>query len=134
MKKSKISVINSAKTNLVKALPPHENSSIFKCKIYFVPAEGYRGETTQWSFDYASERQMFENEMQKEFFKKMVKERPEDFKQFNGYRKMLIFLEKLSNQGKLKTGIIYLNLVYDQTSVTGEFMPMELVRVTPNYF
>lgn len=125
-------VINSAKSKNVKALPPHESLSIFKCKIYFEPREGYRGETTQWSFDYASERQMFESEMQKEFFRKIARKDPENFREFNGYRKMLIFLEKLTYQGKLKTGIIYLNLVYEQTSVTGEFMPMELARITPN--
>lgn len=118
-----------AKTN--KALQPDEKLSVFKCKIYFTPREGYSGQLTQWSFDYAHERQMFEGDAQHDFFKKMALKNPEGFREFNGYRKMVIFMEKLANQGKLKLGIIYLNRVYDQASIGSDFMPMELVRLHP---
>lgn len=119
----------TAKTN--KALQPDEKLSLFKCKIYFVPREGYGGQLTQWSFDYAHERQMFDGDAQHDFFKKMVKKNPDGFREFNGYRKMVIFMEKLANQGKLKLGIIYLNRVYDQASLGSDFLPMELVRLHP---
>lgn len=118
-----------SKTN--KALQPNEKTSVFKCKIYFTPREGYGGQLTQWSFDYAHERQMFEGDAQHDFFKKMALKNPEGFREFNGYQKMLIFMEKLANQGKLKLGIIYLNRVYAQASLGSNFMPMELIRLHP---
>lgn len=129
MKKTINSTKSNAKVN--KALQPDEKGSVFKCKIYFVPKEGYGGQLTQWSFDYAHERQMFEGDAQHDFFKKMALKNPEGFREFNGYQKMLIFMEKLANQGKLKLGIIYLNRVYTQASLGSEFMPMELLRLHP---
>lgn len=109
-----------------KVLPPDRQQSAFKVKVYF--ANG--GEATYFSYDFEHERRYFEVTPKEIVAANIRKNGHQMVAEFNGFKRILDFLDKLSVQGRLKLAIIYANQVPEQ-GPDGNNWAMEIVKVNP---
>lgn len=89
-------------------LDPCPKASIFKIKVWKHDGREFQ----RFSFDYANERDMFNNKDCLQLLKLQFNNSgPEIFEPFNGFKKLEKFINELCEQGELKFAQVYCNQI-----------------------